>query len=173
MQVNALKNDGPLYRCVVGTTARIQPFVTVAALNRGDFVINSSGSVDQACALPGSASTDTPSGGATVTIGRALHAAAIGDTVQVALHDDNIEWFLRIYNDTASAAEQADITVGTAYQFTRYRGVGATSADAFYCLFTTTTNGELRVTEKSPESASGDDYGWVYAKGVSAYRFIP
>lgn len=150
---------------VVATSQNIKMF---------DIVSLSSGLVQQSISLPGSNSTATASGGNLPTLGIALadivttsagiETATGRTTIPVAILDSNLEALFRIYNATAANAQQQDITIGTNYQFVRYRG--ATSAIWFYGLSTTTTNGELKYVEPSAESAVTDNYGMVWVRAA-------
>ena len=172
MYRSQLRKDGPLARSVNGGCLNIKPYVAAAALNRGDFVLISSGQAAQAIALPGSANSASASGGSTAVLGVCAGKCDSGATVDVIIADDQTEFMLRLYNSTASSAEQQDVTLGTAYQYSRYRGAGSTEADAWYVLSQTTTNGECIVTEKSPTSAAADDYGIVWVKIAAARRAL-
>jgi hypothetical protein len=147
-------------------------------INTYDILALSSGVVSQAIALPGSNNSFSASGGSTAQIGVALGSIVTQSngvelvtgrtTVPVAIFDTNLEFLTRIYNATASSSEQSSVTLGTAYQFGRYRG--ASASQWFYCLSTTTSNGEWRITELSKNSASTDAYGFVWVNCVSADR---
>lgn len=164
---NSLGKDGFLVRAGLGGTVRQANFVAAAALKRGDFVVLSSGQAAQAIAAP-SVNSLSLSGGGTALLGVCLGDVASGDTAPIALADDNLEVHVRIMHGTASSAEQQDVTTGTNYQLGRYTGPSA--GECFYGMGTTTTNGELCLTEKSLESASDDDYGFVWVKVTAAYR---
>lgn len=151
--------------------------LTVAAsqtINMYDIVTLSSGNVQQAIALPGSNNTGTASGGNLGLLGVAMAPivttsagveTATGRTqIPVAIFDDNIEIAMRIYNATASSAEPQDLTLGTKYQFQRWRGSSA--AVWWYSFIVTTTNGEILYTEKFAGSAVDDDYGIVWGRAA-------
>lgn len=163
---NVLREDAPISRNAMGT-GRVQPYVAAAALSKGDFLVLSSGQAAQAIALPGSANSASASGGSLAILGVALHDCAANGTVLVQVADDTAEFLLRLYNSTASSAEPQDVSVGTAYQLSRYRGPGT---EAFYVLSQTTSNGECTVVEKSPQSAADEDYGFVWVKIPAARR---
>lgn len=160
--------------------------MTVAAsqtLYPGDWVVQttSAETVEQALALPGSNASATTSGlgqralGIVVGEGIVTNSAGVEATtnrtqVRVAIFDDSTTALLRLFNTTASAAEQADVTEYTVnYCLARYRGASAT--DWFYVLSTTTTNGIINVVSKPPESSSTDDYGVVRVKPLVATRY--
>lgn len=150
---------------------RILPYTTGAAVAAGDFVKFSSGTVIQALTKSGTASTVVTSTGAgVVCVGVCLHAAASGATVQVAIADDEAEYFGRILHGTGSSAEQADITVGNSYNLGIYT-IG-TSGPGVYGVSTVSSTPDVIVTELSPESASGDDFGFVWFKFKNAFRAL-
>lgn len=148
---------------------RIEPITTGAAVARGDFVKFSSGTAVQALTKSGTASTVVTSTGAgVVCIGVCLHDAASGETVQVAIADDQSEFFGRILHGTGSSAEQADVTLGNSYNLGIYT-IG-TSGPGVYGVSTVSSTPDVIITEKSPESASGDDFGFVWFKFKNAFR---
>lgn len=160
--------------------------MTVAAsqtLYPGDWVVQTSSAdtIEQALALPGSnASATTSTSGQRalgVVVGQGITTNSGGTEtstgrtqVMVALFDDSTTVLQRIFNTTASAAEQADVLEYSAnYCLARYRGASAT--EWFYVLSTTTTNGILNITAKLPESSPTDDYGVVRCKPLVATRY--
>jgi len=127
--------------------------------------------VQQSIAAP-SAGSVTLSGGNLPILGVALNPVtanasgvdtSTGQTavVNVALFDASLELLLRIYNATASASQQQDLTLGVPYQFGRYT---PSSGNPFYVLSTTTTNGELVYVENYLESSVTDTYGPVWTR---------
>lgn len=154
---------------------------TVAAsqdIKMWDILALSSSVAQQSIALPGSNNTGTASGGNLTELGVALapivtassgvEAITGRTTIPVAIWDDNLELCLRIYNATASAAEPQDLTLGTAYQFQRWRN--ASASEWWYSLITTTTNGELVYVERAGISGNDDDYGMVWTRSIPAIR---
>lgn len=127
--------------------------------------------VEQSITAP-SALSATLSGGNAVTLGIALNSVTSNSSgvdtssnlqavVNVAILDASLEIGLRIYNATAANAELQDLTLGTTYQYARYTDA---NSDSFYCLSTTTTNGELVYVEPYEGSAAGDDYGVAWCR---------
>lgn len=168
-----------------GTPLNVR-LMTVAAsqtLYPGDWVVQTSAAetVEQALALPGSNASATTSGlgqrtlgvvvGQGITTNAGGTEAVTGRTqVMVALFDDSTSALLRLFNTTASAAEQQDVLEYSAnYCLARYRGASAT--EWFYVLSTTTTNGIINIVSKEPESSPGDDYGVVRVKPLVATRY--
>lgn len=150
---------------------RIEPYTTGAAVYRGDFVKFSSGTVVQALSkVSGTVNTVTTSTGSPVVcVGICLHDAASGETVQVAIADDQSEFFGRILHATGSSAEQQDITVGSSYNL----GIYYVATDfGQYGVSTVSSSPDVIVTEKSPESAAGDNFGFVWFKFKNAYRAL-
>jgi len=167
-KTNTITKDGAAWRCVAGKARQVR-YVTAAAIKRGDFIKdNGSGLATNALAAA-SAGTATSTGGVSI-IGQALHDAASGDNLDVLVADDNVEFHMRIYNSTASASEQQDVSVGTAYQLSRY--TPATGSGTVYMMGTGTTNPEFKVVQKSLASAADDDYGFVWGKFVRAYQAL-
>lgn len=147
-------------------------YYTVAAgqsVKRGDFVTFSSGEITQAIAKSGTASTVVTTGTPLVLVGMCLHDGAAAESVAVLIAKENTEYLLRIIHATGSSAEQADVTVGTSYRLGIYT-VGTSGPGYYGCSTVTTATPELIVMEKSPESASGDDFGFVWCSVKSASR---
>jgi hypothetical protein len=168
-----------------GGAFRVAPYPVAASqtIRRGDIVALSSGSVQQAIALPGANNTATASGGNLAILGVALddittNASGVDTTsggsagiprthCNVAIFDDNLEVAMRLYDATLTNTQQSDVTVGTAYQFARFRG--ASASEWWYMLTITTTNGELKVVERSlevPGSALTDNYGILWTRAA-------
>lgn len=168
-----------------GSANLVQRDFTVAAsqtINQGDWLTVSSGAetVEQALALPGSDNTVTANGSGAKVIGIALTGITTNSggvatdgsgrtTIPVAILDDSTEVLTRIYNASAAAAEPQDVLVNTDYVLARYR---ATATTWWYMMSTSTTNAILKLTEKSPESAADEDYGFVWVKAIAAARNI-
>lgn len=182
--VNQLTKVDP-YPSRVGSPANVR-LMTVAAsqtLYPGDWVVQTSAAdtVEQALALPGSNSSATTStsgqrafgvvvGQGIVTNSGGTEAVTGRTQVMVAVFDDSTDVLQRIYNTTAGSAEPQDVLEYSAnYCLARYRGASAT--EWFYVLSTTTTNGILNITAKSPESNPSDDYGVVRCKPTVAARY--
>lgn len=182
--VNQLTKVDP-YPARVGSPANVRLMTVTASqtLYPGDWVIQTSSAdtIEQALALPGSnASATTSTAGQRalgVVVGQGIVVGSGGteavtgrSQVLVALFDDSTDVLCRIFNTTASAAEQQDVLEYSAnYCLARYRGASAT--EWFYVLSTTTTNGVLNITSKSPESNPTDDYGVVRCKPAAATRY--
>lgn len=158
-----------------------QKEVTVAAsqtINTYDILSLSSSAAQQSIALPGSNSTGTASGGNLAIYGIAAAPIVTGSggveattgrsTIPIWIFDDNLEVEMRIYNATPANAEPQDLTLGTAYQFQRWRDTSASSW--WYSLITTTTNGELVYVERGGDSAADDDYGLVWMRSIPSVR---
>lgn len=151
---------------------------TVAAsttINYLDIVsLSADGTVIQALTLAASNNTAVTSGGNLPMLGVAMapivtassgaEATTGRTTIPVAVFDANLEVALRIYSATTTATQQPDVVLGTAYQLQRWRG--ASADEWWYSLITTTTNGELKVTERSPESSVTDNYGIVWLRAA-------
>lgn len=156
------------------------PVAASQTIKMGDFVSLSSGKVQQALSMPGSANSAQTSGGSTSLLGVAMadittdsngiEAVTGRTTVPVAILDSNLEVTLRIFNATATSSTQSSIALGTAYRLCRVRRDVAT--DWFYAIDAgaSTTNGELRLVEACPDSASGDQYGLVSVKAIDSVR---
>lgn len=156
-----------------------QKEVTIAAsqnIKKYDILAKTSGAntYEQACALDASNNTGTASGGnlpifgvaaaGIVTAAGGSEATTGRTTIPVWVFDGNLEVAMRIYNATAANAEPRDLTLGTPYQFQRWRG--ASADEWWYSLITTTTNGELAFVERHASSADDDDYGVVWARSI-------
>lgn len=157
----------------------MQKEVTIAAsqnIKMYDILAKTSGAntYEQSCALDGSNSTGTASGGNLPIFGVAAAPIVTGSggtetttgrsTIPVWVFDDNLELCMRIYNSTATSAEPRDLVLGTAYQFQRWRG--ASADEWWYSLITTTTNGELHYVERAAGSADDDNYGLVWVRAA-------
>lgn len=151
---------------------------TVAAsntINYLDIVSLTSSTVQQAISLPGSNNTGTASGGNLPCLGIALGSivmpASGGElvtgrtSIPVAVWEDSLELLLRIYNASAASTQAADLTIGTAYQFQRWRGASASSW--WNSLITTTTNGELRYVEPYAGNSGTDNYEMVWLRAIA------
>jgi len=184
--VNQLTKVDP-YPSRVGSPANVR-LMTVAAsqtLYPGDWVIQTAAgvadTVEQALALPGSNNSATTSttgqrafgvvvGQGIVTSSGGSEAVTGRTQVLVAVFDDSTDVLTRIYNTTAGSAEPQDVKeYSVNYCLARYRGASAT--EWFYVLSTTTTDGILNITAKSPESNPSDDYGVVRCKPVVSARY--
>lgn len=182
---NTLTKIGPYLRSQ-SADLNIQVFPVAASqtIKAGDFLNVSSGALAQALALPGSNGTATASGaGQTVwgvamedcitnSSGQFVNAAGQPDGtgrvgLQIAVVDDTLNALVRIFNATASSAEQQDVVLGTNYELVRYR---VTADNWFYAMGTTTTNPNTKLVEKSIESTPDEDYGWVWIKVLAANR---
>jgi hypothetical protein len=145
-----------------------------AVIYNGDIVAISSGVISQAISLPSTNNTGSLSGGSTSIYGIALqnftaNASGVDTTTQpgvtvttcaVALFDANMLLLLPGYNATSSSATLAAWTVGTSYQFGRYRGASSTSW--WYYIGTTTTNGEMEYEEQYGLSNTQFTSTWIY-----------
>ena len=166
----------------VSTASGALPYVVdwpVAAsqtIKKGDFLIISSGAstCEQAIALPGSNSTETSSGSVSILgvamadITTTASVSEATDRIPVALANDDLRILLPIYNSSASAAEPQDLTRGTAYQLSRWRGTASTIW--WYAVDTGTSNGELIYVNRS--SANDEDYGKVWVTVASASQAL-
>lgn len=161
----------------MGGSFNQKPFAVAASqtIKQGDILAFTGGAgvltVQQSISAP-SVGSATLSGGNLPIVGVALNNvtsnsagvdATTGQTAvcNVAILDASLEIGIRIYNATGSNAELQDLTIGTTYQFARYT---ATGGDSFYCLSTTTTNGELVYVEPYLGSAAADDYGVAWCR---------
>lgn len=143
------------------------PVAASQTIKAGDFVSLSSGSVQQALALPGANNTATTSTGNLPMLGVALadittNASAVDPSgrtsIPVAILDGNLEVTLMIWNSTASNSTQANLTLGTSYWIARVRNNSA--SEWYYAVSSASpTNGELRFVERSPETTSTEQYG--------------
>jgi hypothetical protein len=150
------------------------PVAASTTINAGDLVKFSSGQLVQAIALPGSDNSATASGGNLGVVGVAMASIVTGaggsesitgrSSIPVAIFDSNLELAMRIYNATAADAEPRDLTLGTKYQFQRWRGSSASVW--WYSLIVTTTNGELLYVDRYAGSAADDDYGIVWVRAA-------
>ncbi|AIE86984.1 hypothetical protein [Fimbriimonas ginsengisoli] len=140
----------------------------------GDIVSLSSGKVQQSIALPGSNNTASSASGGTLPIyGIALadiatnsagtEASTGRNTIPVAVFDSNLELLVRIYNATPSSSTQAALSLGTTYQFVRYRGA---DANTWWYMVSTTSTGEFKFVEASAESQTSDNYGMVWLRTI-------
>jgi len=139
-------------------------------VKRGDFVTLTSGTITQALAKSGTANTVVTEGTTQLVLaGMCLHGGAAGETVAVLLAKEETNFLLRVIHATAASAEQQDVTLGTAYRLGIIT-IG-TSGPGYYGMSTITTAAtnpatigtpELVLVEKSPESAVGDDFGFVW-----------
>lgn len=182
---NTLTKIGPYLRSQSATiNAEVYPVAASQTIKMGDFLNVSSGTLTQALALPGSDAGVTVSGSGQTVWGIALENCITNSSsqfvdaagnpdgtgrtgLQVAVLDDTLNALVRIYNATASSAEQQDVVLGTNYELVRYR---VTSTDWFYAMGTGTSNPNVKLVEKSPESTSTEDYGWVWIKALAAAR---
>jgi hypothetical protein len=136
--------------------------------------------VDQVCSLPGGNNSGSLILAGVKSIGMALagivtnasgvETASGRTTIPVLYFDDPTEILLRIYNASGAAAEQQDVLINTNYELIRYRG--ASASIWFYALATSTTNANMQIVEKSPQSDAADDYGFVWAKTIVANRAV-
>lgn len=153
----------PAQRGDVGYETLSLPVTASTTIKKGDVVKLTSGFLVQAIALPGTNSTFDLSGGSLADLYLAAADYATGasitaaDVCPVIPFDDKLKVMMRIYNGTAANSELQDVLVGTAYQLGRWRGASAT--EWWYAMGTTTTNGDLKLLERSPESEITDDYG--------------
>jgi hypothetical protein len=139
-----------------------------AAIKKGDILTVASSKVDQSIALPGTNSTGTASGG-NLPIACVAEENFTADASGVSTDgqsrtkilcrviDDTFVLETRGYHATASSSEQRDFAIDTAYQFQRWRGADASTW--WYEMITTTTDGEFKCINRSPNSAAADDYG--------------
>lgn len=166
---------------------RLMTVTASQTLYPGDWVVQTStgsgtaDTVEQALALPGSNASATTSGSGQrilgIVVGQGIVTSSGGteavtgrSQVLVAVFDDSTTALQRIFNTTASSAEQQDVReYSTNYCLARYRG--ASASEWFYVLSTTTTDGILNITAKLPESSSTDDYGVVRCKPTVASRY--
>lgn len=141
------------------------PVAASQTIKKYDLLELSSNKLAQLCSLPGSNNSVQASGGSSGEVFIALApittTGSVDEDDTLAVYSLNeIFVLMRGYAATASDAEKADFTIGTSYQPVRYRGDSANIW--WYALGTTTTNGELKVMDKSKESAEGDDYTLLY-----------
>lgn len=162
---------------------RLMTVTASQTLYPGDWVVQTSSAdtIEQALALPGSNASATTSGSGQrvlgIVVGQGIVTSSGGteavtgrSQVLVAVFDDSTTALQRIFNTTASSAEQQDVReYSTNYCLARYRG--ASASEWFYVLSTTTTDGILNITAKLPESSSTDDYGVVRCKPTVAARY--
>lgn len=166
-------NQGVLDKCIsVQMTSRKALFTVAAsqAINANDLVVLSSGglTIEQAIALPGSNNTVTLSGGNLATVGIAAESIvtdAAGQEVKagmtrtqiaVDLFTPDLRFLIRAYNATAANSQPQDYTIGSSYQYGRFRG--ASASEWYYTLSQTTSNGELRLVGFMPGQAVDANY---------------
>ncbi len=90
-------------------------------------------------------------------------------TIPVGLLNDDTEAMVGIWNTTNTNATQANVNVGTTYDFGVF--MHATLPLWGYMVGTTTgANAPASLVEKSPESGSNEQYGFVWVKPVAAAR---
>lgn len=161
---------------------KIETYTVKAAVTvkRGDFLkfTSAADTVEQALTKVAD-SGYTVYAGAIKIAGMALHDAAAGESVAVLTPTDETEYLVRLVGagDTSAGAaavaadcEQRDYVVGTAYSMGIHT-VGA-SGPGYYGMTSRTTNPELILMEKCPESATDDNFGLVWVKVSSAYRAL-
>jgi hypothetical protein len=151
-------------------TPRDYTVSTSTTIQSGDIVQITTGSVVIPALSVATDSTAVNSGGnlpilGIATDGITTDAAGVESgtgrtTIPVVIFDDNVEIGLRVYAASAADAELNDLTVGTTYQFCVYRATGA--LNRWFMAITTTTNGELVLTDKPSWVAGGDDYGFAF-----------
>jgi len=166
-------NQGVLDKCISVQMASRKALFTVAAsqeINKGDLLSLSAGglTVEQAIALPGSNNSVTLSGGNLATVGIAAESIvtdAAGQEVRagmtrteiaVDLFTPDLRFLIRAFNVTAANSQPQDYTIGSSYQYGRYRG--ASASEWFYTISQTTSNGELRLVDFMPNQAVDASY---------------
>jgi hypothetical protein len=145
------------------------PEIPVAAsqnIKKGDLLVLSSGKLAQSVSLPGSNNSGQASGGSLGRIYYALADIVTGgspaetDGIPVVdLNQLTAKLTLRLYSTTAADSQQQDVAVGTSYKIGRWRGASAN--EWWYYLTVDSTNGDLTILAKSPESDPTDNFGLV------------
>ena len=134
----------------------VTPALTKSA---GSFVIT--GAVPGLYAVALGSITTNASGVATDGSGRT--------TIPVGLLNDDTEIMVGIWNVAAGSALQSNVNVGTSYDFGVFMNAGSTAWG--YMMGTTTgANAPASLVEKSPESTSNEQYGFVWVKPIAAAR---
>lgn len=157
------------------------PVAASTTINKGDFVSASSGAIAQSIALPGSNNSLSASGGNLPTLGIAnmyiltdsnQNFAQPGGFTQspgmceVFILDDTVEFALQLWNSTLADTPITNLTLGTAYEYGRFRG--ANSSTWKYVITTTTTNGEMKYIEawNTNDFPSSSNYGWGWFRPI-------
>lgn len=147
-------------------TIRDYPVTANTTINAGDLVILTSGAVDVGMGANTTANGANAAYNNTNFIGVAMQSIVMGateeattlrTTVPVAILNDNCEVAYRLWSATPADAELADVSLGAVYEPIRWTSNPNTIQ--WYAVTPVTTKGCMILKEKSPDSASGDDYG--------------
>ena len=152
---------------------RTYPVAAANAINPGDFVSLSSGTLIQTMAANATANGANAAYANTTYIGIALSGctsaeANAGATVAVAIADDNLEIGLRGWNATGSDGELQDFTVGGNYEIMRWTSNPNTVT--WYAAATATTNNAVVLIQKPSDQAAADDYPIMWFRALTARR---
>jgi hypothetical protein len=178
---NILAQIGPFCRAGQTLSTLSRKVAASTTIWPGDLVaLDGSGNLVQALADPGSDNSLTTSSATSVygianeyiSTDSAGNYTAGGQTVtniDVTICDDNTGFPLRVYNATAANTKLSNVTIGTKYQFGRYR---VTSNNMFYVLLTSTTTPEMQYDKQYGvnDQTTSDQYAIVYVHVVATYR---
>jgi hypothetical protein len=157
---------------------------TVAAsttIKAKDYVKLSSGKLVPAITPSGSINTAVLISASQVLVGVAINAIVTdsggiatdgtGRTQTQILLIEDIQAMHGIYNATASAAQQQDIVRGSFYDLAVVTGAAITQWA--YMVATSTTSATQAMCcyrEPSPESATDENYGWIWVDFIATAR---
>lgn len=173
----------PLWRTADSTGAvetRAFPEAASQTFQVGELVgLNSSGQVINlgTKADPSAAGVSSSLAAGDLVLGMALTSAANGSAsttpnISVIVATGNVQYFLRIYNASATSAELQDVAIGDKAELFRYNGAGEIQTVISDAANGTDTLNKVIVVEKPAGASATDQYPGVWVRVRSAYQTL-
>lgn len=174
----------PLWRTADSSGAvetRAFPEAASQTFQVGELVgLNSSGQVINlgTKADPSAAGVSSSLAAGDLVLGMALTSAANAASasatpnISVIVATPNTQFFLRIYNATATSAELQDVAIGDKAELFRYNGAGDIQTVISDAPNGTDTINKVLVVEKPAGASATDQYPGVWVRVRSAYQAL-
>jgi len=163
-----------------GSSTRHYPEAASQTFQHGELVgLNSSGQVINLGTIvdPGAGLESASLVAGDLVLGMALASAnnttaSTTNNIPVILATDNVEFFLRLYNDTATDAQLQDVAVGDKAELFRYNGAGDIQTVCSAAPSGTDGINKVVITEKPDDRSATDQYPGVWVKVRSALQTL-
>lgn len=168
----AIPKDGPLYRVKNGGQPDIRLIPTAASqtYDAGELVFVTSEAVTQIAALPSSGSVSSSLVAGDLIAGMVLDDAPASGNVRVVIANDDTEFFVRVYNATATSAELQDVAIGDNAEIFRYNNGGIAQTVISDAPNGTDGINKVNIVEKPADRSATDQYPGVWVKVRPALR---
>jgi hypothetical protein len=99
-------------------------------------------------------------------------SASATPNISVIVATGNVQYFLRIYNATATSAELQDVSIGDKAELFRYNGAGEIQTVLSDAPNGVDTINKVMVVEKPAGASATDQYPGVWVRVRSAYQAL-